>query len=124
MPERPQDEIDKVVTEARKSGKPFVVTVHYPNERGEGQADPFHFTVKETVTSGPYTLAKVHYPDSVNYEGMKILLLRTPAGGISKLKGLDPHFLQDKNNGLLARFEPTESGWLMGMMVLRSLPKL
>lgn len=82
------------------------------------EPDPFNFTIMDSVSRGNYTLLKVKYHGCTNYEGAKILLVRKSIGEIRALDGFDPHFFDDKRNGLIARFEPTKEGWDMGLKVL------
>ena len=83
--------------------------------------DPFRFTILKSHSEGGLTLAKVYYHGCTNYEGSKILLFRKDVGKLAALDTLDPHFLETDENGLLARFVPTEEGWKLGMALLQSL---
>lgn len=82
--------------------------------------DPFNFSiVRATEDDYGHTLVEVMYPDCTNYEGRKILLLEKTLNEINDLSSLDPHFMDDKSNGLIARFEPTDRGWFLGLQLLQ-----
>jgi len=51
---------------------------------------------------------KIKYKGCTNFEGVKIMVMRD----VEQIPlVLDPHFLEESSN-LLARFRPTEEGWL------------
>jgi hypothetical protein len=83
--------------------------------------DPFRFSIDAIHSEGAYTLLRMTYHGCTNYEGRKILLLRKTASEVMALKSLDPHFLDDGKNGLIARFVPTNEGWEMGKKFLQSI---
>lgn len=83
--------------------------------------DPFEFTILKSFSEGGFTLAQVNYHGCINYEGQKILLFRKDIGSLVILDHLDPHFLETDENGLLARFIPTDEGWKLGLGALKSL---
>jgi hypothetical protein len=83
--------------------------------------DPFKFTITKSYSEGGLTLVRITYHGCTNYEGQKILLLRKDIGSLVALDRLDPHFLDTDENGLLARFIPTNEGWELGLMALKSL---
>lgn len=69
-------------------------------------------TCERVVYVGNYYISLIHYPHCRNYEGKKILVTkRTP----DPAKPIDPHFTNSDsgNLGLVARFEPTDTGWKM-----------
>lgn len=86
-----------------------------------GEPDPFKFEIKRLYSEKGFTLATILYPGCTNYEGQKTLLLKMESKALLALKGLDPHFLDDGKNGLLARFVPTEEGWELGLKLLKSM---
>jgi len=60
-------------------------------------------------------VAKVKYWNATNYEGVKILVYQ---GALPAR--LDPHFC-DKHKSPIARFEPTERGWMMAAAFASSI---
>lgn len=64
-----------------------------------------------------FLVVKIKYPNCTNYEGNKVLVFK----GISlntliSQKEIDPHFSENKNKySPIARFEPTEEGWIMAI---------
>jgi len=62
-------------------------------------------------------IVKVHYPDSKNYEGVKILVYRDIKWNellVKNKHAVDPHFGEDNNFiSPIARFVPTPYGWEM-----------
>ena len=52
-------------------------------------------------------VAIIKYKDCTNYEGVKILIFeKISKEELLKLKLIDPHFMDDRKNKLLARFNP------------------
>lgn len=84
------------------------------------EADPFKFTILRTAHNGGLTLAEINYHGCTNYEGRKVLLLKRTLKELVASESLDPHFLDNHENGLLARYVPTEEGWEMGLQALFS----
>lgn len=70
-------------------------------------------------------LVKIKYPNCTNYEGSKILLYRNmTANQLKEQKYIDPHFSDDpKYISPVARFEPTDFGWELGVNALKLLPE-
>jgi len=87
--------------------------------------DPSKFKILDTFQKHPYLLAKINYPNCKNYEGNKILLYKDIHENQLKTKNLiDPHFSQNINFiSPIARFEPTDTGWKMGIFLIESLLK-
>lgn len=79
-----------------------------------------NYRVKEYHEKGRYLLVKIHYPDCKNYEGNKILLYKNcNIDQLLRQKSIDPHFSENKEfHSPIARFEPTDAGWKMGMMII------
>ena len=76
--------------------------------------NPLLFEVLRTNMVGDLLLAKVKYLGCTNYEGNKILVFQgVTEDEFKKLCELDPHF--SENSKLVARFKPTEEGWLMAV---------
>ena len=107
------------LVKAGSTGKPFV-QVNAPKIFAP-DPDPFRFTVLKSHCEGGLTLAEILYHGCINYEGKKILLFRKDISKLLTLDHLDPHFLDDDANGLLARFVPTQEGWELGLRALKSL---
>lgn len=83
-----------------------------------GNPDPKNFEIKRSVGIGNYTVLEVNYPGCTNYEGNKILLVDGKESLMHKLNRLDPHFTEDPTAFFLfARFEPTEKGWAMAVVL-------
>ena len=95
--------------------------------------DLLRFEVTDVQKKGNYILAEVQYLGVTNYEGRKILLVATEMTirQFKNMKYLDPHFsdqiVRDKKTGLpyviLARFEPSEVGKLIGLKTFREVSK-
>lgn len=68
-----------------------------------------------------FLILELKYPNCTNYEGHKILLFK----GISMIeilrqKAIDPHFSENEDFfSPIARFVPTDDGWLMAQFVAR-----
>ncbi len=78
--------------------------------------DPENFQIKNTfIVKGKCQVFLVDYPDCTNYEGRKIIVVGDSEEGESYMHGeidfLDPHFCENAEFPVLARFEPTERGW-------------
>ena len=97
---------------------PAQSTLATPTFPDTPEADPFKFAIVRTAHNGGLTLAEVNYEGCTNYEGRKILLLRRTLKELAGMESLDPHFLDNHENGLLARFVPTDEGWQMGLQAL------
>ena len=105
--------------------------VHYYEKRYEAPTpeqmilpnpDPSNFEILRSYYDGWHVLLLVKYPDCENYEGNKILLftdvsLRT----VMAMKSMDPHFCEGGHLSPFARFEPTESGWQAGLLLMEGL---
>ena len=87
----------------------------------DGNPNPFRFTILDYMTHQGNTLVKINYPDCTNYEGNKLLLIARNITEIRAWNKLDPHFIEGRANGMVARFEPTDFGWVLGMSALRTL---
>lgn len=75
------------------------------------------FKIKEWYEHGIYLAVKVNYPSAKHYEGNKVLVYEgVSIDELTKLTTLDPHFSPSKEKLLLiARFEPTDQGWVNAM---------
>jgi len=87
--------------------------------------DPYNFKILDFTRDGKYMIVRVNYPDCKNYEGNKILVFQNvTTEQLHKLKALDPHF--SNNPAVLspiARFEPTDRGWLMAELFVDACKK-
>ena len=92
----------------------------YPSLPPVSQPDPYNFKVLTSVSRNGNMLALVEYPDATNFEGRKILLIanRVTLQGVVKL---DPHFLENNRINIVARFQPTDEGWELGMKLLKNM---
>jgi hypothetical protein len=80
--------------------------------------NPLHFSIVKSKKCGDVYVTMVHYPDCTNFEGNKILVTLSD---LSRKRKVDPHFM--KSSDLLARFVPTEEGWLMAIGFAQSIAK-
>jgi len=120
----------KLTKENKMGISPFKVSSSaYPSEDHKAPVvklpnpDPKNYEVIEAKQEGIYLLVKIRYPDCTNYEGMKILLYEdTTLPKLLRQKYIDPHFSQnDKFKSPIARFEPTDKGWDLGIMLMTQL---
>ena len=82
--------------------------------------NPSNFTVLRTKQVGKALIAKAHYPDATNYEGVKIMVYSDmDADTLRSLASLDPHFRPD--GGPIARFQPTPRGWELAVLCAKLL---
>jgi hypothetical protein len=81
--------------------------------------DPKRFKVIKNAKLGNYLIMVVNYPNCKNYEGNKIMLYKDVTyQELMKQKSLDPHFSENKKfHSPVARFEPTENGWNMAIIM-------
>lgn len=68
--------------------------------------NPYVFFVKKCYTANGLFVSLVYYPNCTTFEGNKILITNYDIRNQTKL---DPHFYS--GSGLVARFEPTDTGW-------------
>ena len=84
--------------------------------------NPSNFTITKTERVGNYLIVMIKYHDCTNYEGMKILVFDGDvAENLHKVKRIDPHFCDGDHISPIARFVPTEKGWLMAKTLLATL---
>jgi len=79
----------------------------------DGYPDKYSFKVKRRLDFGKVAVVEANYPDCFNHGGNKILVYEDKSildRGV-KSKCLDPHFLKIGNSPV-ARFEPSETGWI------------
>ena len=83
--------------------------------------NPHKFIILDYIEKSGGILVKIQYPNCTNYEGIKILLFKDKnIKQIRALDTLDPHFLKN-DSSLIARFVPTDEGWILGWFVLSEL---
>ncbi len=74
--------------------------------------NPKKFKIEKIKSIGRFVIAKIRYPDCINYEGNKILVFEnTSKREVLSAKEIDPHFCESNHLYLIARFEPTKKGW-------------
>ena len=83
--------------------------------------DPSNFVVLQSIQVGIYAILKIKYLDCTNFEGNKICVFKGSDEHI-RLRGIiDPHFFEKSD--LLARFVPTEEGFIMAVKLCNTLMK-
>lgn len=90
----------------------------------KGNPNPKNFKVTKQVIVNGYLVARVTYPDSKNYEGVKILLYDKgiTIDDLLKQGSIDPHFSDNKKFlSPIARFVPTSRGWNMAIKLAKTL---
>jgi hypothetical protein len=81
--------------------------------RFSNNPDPTNFKILRRFDKGFISLIEVKFPDCINYEGNKIIIIETTQLELAiKANKLDPHF-SDVGQSVIARFEPTKRGWEM-----------
>lgn len=92
---------------------------------GCGNPNPNNCKILTHSTHGSYLVATIKYPDCANYEGLKVLLFKDITfEELSKQKGIDPHFSKNNKFSPIARFEPTERGLEMCLLLVKQLESL
>lgn len=71
--------------------------------------DPSNYEILDVYQSEKSIALRVKYPNCVNFEGIKILVVAGTLVDLLKRKTLDPHFSEE--GFVIARFEPTSNGW-------------
>jgi len=82
----------------------------------KGNPDPSNWKIVKAKEIGNYLILKMNYPDCTNYEGNKILVFENVTMiDLVNQKAIDPHFFPANKSvkSPVARFEPTDRGWLM-----------
>ena len=88
-----------------------------PTAKTSPMANAFNFKVIDFKYSeeSQYIAAKVHYPDAIEYNGIKILVYHIERyNWLNSTKELDPHFLENKNSPI-ARFPGNDEGWNLAL---------
>lgn len=79
----------------------------------QANPDPAKWELIEDFSAGDYIVLRLRYPNCTNYEGVKLLVYKATLSQLVKQKTLDPHFSnQESYLSPIARFEPTDSGWV------------
>jgi hypothetical protein len=88
-----------------------------PPLKKEMKFDSYIFKITEWYISGEYLVVKINYPTAKHYEGNKVLVYEGLAiEELKKRTSIDPHFSESKDfPSPIARFEPTNEGWLNAM---------
>lgn len=71
--------------------------------------NPVIFNIMQLQEIGNHCIIHVNYPNCINFEGDKILVMQRSKEQVESIVKLDPHFLE--NNHIVARFRPTKEGW-------------
>lgn len=82
--------------------------------------DPTKFKILEQERVNGYPILLVQYPDVTNYEGKKILMYRKNFNLDLIKNRIDPHFFTE-NDSPVARFEPTEYGFKLALILASNL---
>lgn len=84
--------------------------------------DPDNYTILKHRVLNNYLIIEIQYHDCINYEGRKILVFACSLEQLLKQKKIDPHFCDNLEFfSPIARFEPTEQGWLNALKFLSIL---
>lgn len=106
--------IQELNDEVRKLRKKLQTQLPNPNPR--------NFSIRRVEMIGKYLIAKIHYPDCTNFEGMKILVYENLSiEQLSSLTFIDPHFCDGDHPSPIARFTPTEDGWYHAVKLTKAL---
>lgn len=97
----------------------------YQSINQTGNPNPKRFKIKRTKTKGKNCLILINFPDCLNCEGNKILLIKGMTGKeVKKLAEIDPHFDDStKEPFIIARFHPSKTGWELGINILEKIFK-
>ena len=85
--------------------------------------DPYNYKIVRAQEVNNNLLVMINYPDCTNYEGNKILAFKNyTVEKLLKRKSVDPHFSNNtKFKNPVARFEPTDLGWNLGLFLIKNL---
>lgn len=90
----------------------------------DGNPDPKNWKLIRYHENSKFLVIQLKYPDCTNYEGNKILAFESISlADLINGRWIDPHFFEESNLAIdgkkikspIARFEPTDRGWLMAI---------
>lgn len=88
----------------------------------KGNPDPSNFAIINHRQIGAALVLLVRYPDCTNYEGHKILVFENQdLHSVQEIGFLDPHFMEHSRSPV-ARFEPTNRGWRLAILLAGLIP--
>jgi hypothetical protein len=88
--------------------------------------DPSRWKPLRHIVVDGYLVLEARYPNCTNYEGKKIMLFDkgVTVQDLFEQQLLDPHFCNEGHYiHPIARFEPTDRGWTMGIKLALDLSK-
>ena len=79
--------------------------------------DPNNYDIIYAKQIKNFLLIQIHYPDCINYEGIKILIYKDiTLSDLKKQDSIDPHFSRNKRfKSPIARFVPSVEGLKMAI---------
>lgn len=85
--------------------------------------NPTDFQILKYHQIGKYLIVSLKYPKCINYEGTKILVFfNCTMKQLQSQSFIDPHFIDNtKYYSPIARFIPTEDGWLMAELFCNTM---
>ena len=81
------------------------------------EPNPRRFNIRKREDVNGRSILLVYYPGCTTFEGMKLILLHGLWNGGA---WLDPHFVPESPQRVMARFEPTEQGWTLARLCAES----
>ena len=90
-------------------------------QRVRSTPDPTKFVIRKKEIVNGYPILVVHYPDVLNYEGIKVLMYDKNFDLRLISERIDPHFFKEGDSPI-ARFEPTAAGIAMAHILATNLP--
>lgn len=108
-------EIDRRIQQAYERGVAAGKKDSGSLSKNYGNPNPKNFEIIQSYAPGNDSCAlKIKYPDSTNYEGIKILVYEYPIHEVLAQPSLDPHFCDHEDCiSPFARYEPSELGWAL-----------
>lgn len=87
--------------------------------------NPGNYKILRHQNVGKCLMVEIRYLDCTNYEGRKILVFENIIlYDLLHQKRIDPHFSENKEFiSPIARFEPTEKGWLLACNFCNNIKK-
>lgn len=93
-----------------------------PNPNPNPNPNPKNFSLIRVYIENNLAIVEAEYPDCTNFEGKKIMVF--PESSLLKIEHraeLDPHFCENCDLGLIARFAPTAAGWRHALRFVKTL---